>query len=60
MEQKLGPARVLMDKPLGVRGQRPREIFFWAHLAHSCETDFQVLGFYVVWLPCFSYREKRL
>ena len=28
MEQKLGPAEALMDKPLGVRGQRLEEIFF--------------------------------
>ena len=41
-------AGALMDKPLGVRGQWPGEIFFLAHLAHSCETNFRVLGFYVV------------
>ena len=27
--------------------------FFLARLAHSSETDFRVLGFYVVWLPRF-------
>ena len=37
----------------GLGATPPGKIFFLARLAHSCETDFRVLGFYVVWLPRF-------
>ena len=57
MERRLGPTgpsrSTHRQVSRGLGATLLGKFFFLARLAHSCETDFRVLGFYVVWLPRF-------
>ena len=59
MEWRLPKLERLWRSLWGFGGNAPGKIFL-ARLAHSCETDFQVLGFYVVWLLCSLCERKKI